>query len=209
MGDIALTIGVALGTAAIGVLTGRTVLIIAAHFCPQPGLPYTTEITTATVFGLLGWKIGLDPLLPAYLYAAGTGVALSLIDLRTRRLPDALTLPSYVILPALVAIGAITSKEEQFLVGMLLGALAAFLLYLSFHRINTALGGGDVKASGLAGGVLGTLGANAWILGIGAGLVLAALYAVALLTRGKGTGSTLMPYGPFMFAGCLVGILTA
>ncbi len=63
MGDIALTIGVALGTAAIGLLTGRTVLIIATRFCPQPGLPYATEITTAAVFGLLGWKIGLDPLL--------------------------------------------------------------------------------------------------------------------------------------------------
>ncbi|WP_433498516.1 prepilin peptidase [Sphaerimonospora sp. CA-214678] len=209
MGDIALTIGVALGTAAIGLLTGRIVRIIAARFCPQPGFPYATEITTAAVFGLLGWKIGLDHLLPAYLYAASTGVALSLIDLRTRRLPDALTMPSYVTLLTLVAIGAITSKEGRFLVGMLLGTLAAFLLYWGFHRINTALGAGDVKASGLVGGVLGTLGVNAWILGSGVGLVLAALYAVVMLVSGKGTRSTLMPYGPFMFAGCLVGILTA
>lgn len=202
-------VGVTLATAVVGILTGRIVRAIANYFAPRKSMPYTTEVITAAVFGLLSWKIGLDPLLPAYLYMAGAGIALSLIDLRTRRLPDPLTLPSYVILSALVAIGATISRNGPLVMGLLLGALTAFLLYWGFHRMNTALGSGDVKASGLAGGVLGTLGVNAWVIGIGAGLVLAAMYAVALLTRGKGTGSTLMPYGPFLFAGCLVGILTA
>ncbi|MFC0861704.1 prepilin peptidase [Sphaerimonospora cavernae] len=204
-----MTIGVALGTAAVGLLAGRVVRAISDRFAPRKGPPYAIEILTAVVFGLVGWKIRLGPLLPAYLYMAGAGVALSLIDLRTRRLPDTLTLPSYAVLLTLVTTGAVISGNGSIVVRLLVGALAAFLLYWGFHRMNTALGAGDVKASGLAGGVLGILGVNAWVLGIGTGLVLAALCAVALLIRGKGSASTLMPYGPFLFAGCLVGVLAA
>ncbi|GAA4211486.1 hypothetical protein GCM10023074_59880 [Microbispora amethystogenes] len=207
MGDFVSTIGIALGTAAVGLLTGRAVRTIADHFASRKGMPYATEITTAAVFGLLGWRIGLAPLLPAYLYMAAAGVALSVIDLRTRRLPDALTLPSYVVLLALVAVGGMVSRDGALTVGLILGALGAFSLYWCFRRMNAALGPGDVKASGLVGGILGTIGVHAWVVGIGAGLILAALYAVALLISRKGSASTLIPYGPFMFAGCLVAVL--
>lgn len=203
------TIGVALGTATAGLLIGRIVRIVAHHFVPRKGMPYATEIITAAVFGLLGWRIGLAPLLPAYLYMATTGVALSVIDLRARRLPDALTLPSYVVLLALVAVGGMVNSDGEFAVGLILGAMGAFSLYWCFRRMNTALGPGDVKASGLVGGILGTIGAHAWVVGIGAGLMLAALYAAAMLISGRGTASTLIPYGPFMFAGCLVAVLAA
>lgn len=201
------TIGVALGTAAVGLLTGRVVRIIVGHFTSRKVTPYSTEIITAAVFGLLGWRIGLAPLLPAYLYMAAAGVALSVIDLRTRRLPDALTLPSYVALLALVAVGGIVSRDGALTVGLILGALGAFSLYWCFRRMNAALGPGDVKASALVGGILGTIGAHAWVVGIGAGLILAALYAVTMLISRKGSASTLIPYGPFMFAGCLVAVL--
>lgn len=203
------TIGVALGTTTAGLLIGRIVRIIADHFAPGKGMPYATEITTAAVFGLLGWRIGLAPLLPAYLYMAVAGVALSVIDLRTRRLPDVLTLPSYVVLLALVAVGGLVSRDGALAVGLVLGAVGAFSLYWCFRRMNTALGPGDVKASGLVGGTLGTIDLHSWVGGIGAGLMLAALFAVAMLISGRGTASTLMPYGPFMFAGCLVAVLAA
>ncbi|MBE3015967.1 prepilin peptidase [Microbispora sp. NEAU-D428] len=201
------TIGVALGTATVGLPIGRATRVIANHFAPRKGMPYLTEVITAAVFGLLGWRIGLAPLLPAYLYMAAAGVALSMIDLRTRRLPDALTLPSYVILLALVAVGGIVSRDGELAVGLALGAMGAFSLYWCFRRMNTALGPGDVKASGLVGGVLGTIGVHAWVVGIGAGLILAALYAVTMLISRMGSASTLIPYGPFMFAGCLVAVL--
>ncbi|NJP30164.1 prepilin peptidase [Microbispora sp. SCL1-1] len=201
------TIGVALGTATVGLPIGWVIRIIANRFATRKGIPYSTQVITAAVFGLLGWRIGLAPLLPAYLYMAAAGVALSVIDLRTRRLPDALTLPSYVVLLALVAVGGIVSRDGALTVGLILGALGAFSLYWCFRRMNTALGPGDVKASGLVGGILGTIGAHAWVVGIGAGLILAALYAVTMLISRKGSASTLIPYGPFMFAGCLVAVL--
>ncbi len=203
------TIGVALGTTTAGLLIGRIVRIIADHFASGKGMPYAIEITTAAVFGLLGWRIGLAPLLPAYLYMAVAGVALSVIDLRTQRLPDVLTLPSYIVLLALVAVGGMASRDGAPAVGLILGAVGSFSLYWCFRRMNTALGPGDVKASGLVGGILGTIDLHSWVVGIGAGLMLAALYAAAMLISGRGTASTLMPYGPFMFAGCLVAVLAA
>lgn len=209
MGGLVSTIGVALGTAAVGLLTGRVVRIIARHFTSRKVMPYATEIVTAAVFGLLGWRVGLAPLLPAYLYMATAGVALSVIDLRTRRLPDVLTLPSYVVLLALVAVGGMVSRDGAPAMGLILGAMGAFSLYWCFRRMNTALGPGDVKASGLVGGTLGTIDLHSWVVGIGAGFMLAALYAAAMLISGRGTASTLMPYGPFMFAGCLVAVLAA
>ena len=70
------------------------------------------EAGTAALFGLLAARFGADPVLPAYLYLAAVGIALALIDLDTKRLPDVLTLPSYGVAAVLLAIAGIFGDHE-------------------------------------------------------------------------------------------------
>ena len=74
------------------------------------------EGLTAVLFVVLALRLGADPVLPAYLYLAAVGLALALIDLDVRRLPDALTLPSYPVVAALLALGAALGSDSGELV---------------------------------------------------------------------------------------------
>src|SRR5450830_2175470 len=61
------------------------------------------EAATGAAFGLTAWHFGVSWALPAYLFLAGISVALALIDLDTKRLPNAIVLPSYPVAILLLA----------------------------------------------------------------------------------------------------------
>ena len=52
-------------------------------------------------------RFGPSPVLPAFCYLAWVGVPLAVIDARSQRLPDALTLPSYPVALALLGFAAL------------------------------------------------------------------------------------------------------
>jgi leader peptidase (prepilin peptidase)/N-methyltransferase len=70
------------------------------------------ELGCAGLFAALALRFGFDPVLPAYLYLAAVGLALALIDIDVRRLPDALTLPSYPVALVLLGLGAALGSES-------------------------------------------------------------------------------------------------
>ncbi|MGW5682431.1 prepilin peptidase [Nonomuraea sp. NPDC003754] len=163
----------------------------------RPSLRFpTVELATAAVFALLIWRMPAA-YLPALLYAAAAGVLLALIDWRTQRLPDLITLPSYPILALLLLP---TGRLPE----ALLGGLALLVLYgvLWFVR-PTAMGLGDVKLAGLIGMAAGAVGWNAWVAAALAGQLLGALYALTLLVTKRADKSTEFPFGPFMIVGAL------
>lgn len=51
----------------------------------------------AVLFAFVAGRLGPSAALPAFLCLTAVGVALAVIDLETRRLPDALTRPSYAV----------------------------------------------------------------------------------------------------------------
>src|SRR3954467_9512054 len=55
------------------------------------------EATTGLLFGVMAWRFGFQVELVVYLFLSATGLALALIDIDTRRLPDVLTLPSFAV----------------------------------------------------------------------------------------------------------------
>lgn len=116
-------------------------------------------------------------------------MALSVYDLRQRRLPNWLTLPGAA---ALVGAGVISGKGTA----AALGAAALFGLYLSIHLLSPrAMGGGDVKLALGLGALTGMFGVDVWALAaIGAPLITAG-YAVVVLLRRDGRT---VPHGPSM-----------
>ncbi|MFC4590333.1 prepilin peptidase [Sphaerisporangium corydalis] len=168
---------------------------------PVPGWPPLAEVATAAACGLVAWRFAGEAALAAWSYAALAGCALSVIDWRTRRLPDAITLPSYPILVALLA-------PTGHLLDALLGGLALGGLYavLWFARPG-ALGLGDVKLAGLAGMLAGSLGWDAWLVCAAGGQFLGALYAIGLLVTRRGTLKSQFPLGPFILLGTLAALV--
>jgi leader peptidase (prepilin peptidase)/N-methyltransferase len=69
------------------------------------------ELLTAAVFAALALRFGPRPALAAFCYLGAVGVALAIIDARLKRLPDALTLPSYPVAVALLGVAAVTSPD--------------------------------------------------------------------------------------------------
>jgi leader peptidase (prepilin peptidase)/N-methyltransferase len=154
-------------------------------------------------------RFGATPLLPALCFLAALAVPLTVIDIRERRLPDRLTLPSYPVALALLGIASLFIHNGG---GILLHALAglagAAVFYLLLALIYPAgLGWGDVKLSGVLGLYLGWFGLRVWVCGILGGFVLAGVTGVALIAARRATRKTQVPFGPFMLAGTLAAIL--
>ena len=126
--------------------------------------------------------------------AVAWAAALTVVDLRERRLPDVLTLTGAVaVLTAAAGFGRGLSA--------LLGALALGGLYLAVHLIDPAgLGGGDVKLALALGGLTGALGPQVWALAAFGAPLMTALSGVLSLLRGRG-GT--VAHGPAMLAASL------
>jgi leader peptidase (prepilin peptidase) / N-methyltransferase len=167
------------------------------------------ELLTAAVFAGLAWRFGPRPVLIAYCYLGAVGVALAIIDARYRRLPDALTLPSYPVALALLGVAALTTPGgARHYLTALAGLAATGLVFAAQALIYPAgLGWGDVKLSGLLGGYLGWLGVGPLVTGLVAGYLLAAGAGLVLLAARRATRRTLVPFGPFLLAGALFAIL--
>ncbi len=69
------------------------------------------------------------------------------------------------------------------------------------------MGFGDVKLALALGVALGWYGWGVWVAGAFCGFLYGALYGLALVLRGPGGRKQAFPFGPFMAAGALTGVL--
>jgi leader peptidase (prepilin peptidase)/N-methyltransferase len=167
------------------------------------------EAATAGLFVVMLLRFGVDPVLPAYLYLAAIGIALALIDIDVKRLPDALTLPSYPVAAVLLAVGSAGHGDVDSLVRAALGGAAMFAVYFALcFAYPAGMGFGDVKLSGLLGLYAAWLGWDVWAAGLLLGFFLGGFFGVALVLARRAGRKTAVPFGPFMLLGALVAILT-
>lgn len=122
------------------------------------------------------------------LAAVGWLVVLSGFDIRSRRLPNALTLPGAAVI---LAAATVLGRGGPALVG----ALALSGLYLLVHlAAPTALGAGDVKLAVGVGAWTGCCGAPVWLLAALGAPLLTAVGGLVALRRGVHS----VPHGPSM-----------
>lgn len=185
------------------------------------------ELSTGIVFALVTWwVIGLFDTavffaadrtataaaawlaLTGYLWFAAAGIALTAIDLELQRLPDAIVLPSLVVVTVLLgASAALTGNWGQFIT-VLAGAAALFAFYFVIVLVYPAgMGGGDVKLAPLIGAATGYLGWSAVAVGAFAGFLIGAIVGVASMLIRRAGRRHAIPFGPWMLAGAWVGIV--
>jgi len=165
------------------------------------------EILTALAFSAMALRFGYDWVLPAFLYLSAVGVALAMIDLDVKRLPDALTLPSYVAGGVLLGAASVANGEPGVMIRAGLGALALFAFYFILLVVYPAgMGFGDVKLAGVLGLYLAYLGWGSLVVGGFLGFLLGAVVGGGLMLFRRAGRKTMIPFGPFMLAGALLAI---
>lgn len=168
------------------------------------------ETLTAAVFVVLALRLQDQPwALPAFLWLGAVGVALTLIDLDVKRLPDALTLPSYPVAVVLLGGAALIGGGGAPLMRALIGGLVLFGLYLALWLTTRGrgMGLGDVKLSGVLGAHLAWLGWGTLAIGAFGAFALGGLTSIGLVLVGRAGRKTRIPFGPFMLAGGLLAVL--
>jgi leader peptidase (prepilin peptidase)/N-methyltransferase len=146
--------------------------------------------------------------LAALAWLALLGIPLAVIDVRSRRLPDWLTLPAFAGVMALLGAGAVADHQYAHFGQAFLGAVALAGFYLALMVIRPGgMGLGDVKLAASAGAALTWASWQALLAGTFLAFVLAAVCGLTLMAMGRATRASQLPFGPFMLIGAIVAII--
>ncbi|MCW5951805.1 MAG: prepilin peptidase [Propionibacteriaceae bacterium] len=196
------------------VLRGRC----AACHDPIPVRYPLVELVTGALFAAIAVLLPWQQLVPnlaagvcvllAFWWFAGSSIALTLIDLDTKRLPDAIVLPGYLVGIGMLTLACLLGADWWALLRAGIGAAILFGLYaLLWLARPGAMGMGDVKLAGLVGLHLGWLGWAAIAVGAIAAFVLGGLYGAGLIATRRAGRKTALAFGPWMIAGAWTGAL--
>ncbi len=190
-----------------------------AHEDPKPlyadlasrlGTGWLLGGASALVAALVALTLGPDPWLVALVPLAPVFVVLAWIDWHTRLLPSRIVLPAtaYALVVALV-LWPVTGSADDLVRG-LVGLVVLRSLYWLMWRIHSAgMGFGDVRLAALVGLALGHVGVAEVLVGGYAGFLVFGVpgLVLALVKWDRSLLKTAFPFGPFMLAGALLGLL--
>ncbi|MFK8025162.1 MAG: A24 family peptidase [Ilumatobacter sp.] len=159
------------------------------------------------------FRDGRLEVLPAFLVFGSTLVALSWIDIRTRRLPREVTGVGAALGGAALVVGSLLLGEPERIAMALLGAVIALVLigsvYLAsnaYYGPDVAFGFGDVILAPFLGLFLGWLNPGIVPPGLFFGFVLGTLGAIPVLLTGSDGARTQVPFGPFLALGSFLAV---
>ncbi|GAA1522419.1 leader peptidase (prepilin peptidase)/N-methyltransferase [Agromyces terreus] len=142
------------------------------------------------------------------LVLAGVSIALALIDLDTKRLPNVIVAWAAILLGGLVVAASLVAGDPAAIGRALLGGVGLFTLYLVLAIVSRGgLGLGDVKLAGVLGLVLAYFGWAELAVGAFAAFLLGGLAGLVLLVTRRAGQRTAIPFGPWMLLGAWVGIV--
>lgn len=166
------------------------------------------EAFTGFAFAVTGWFVGYSILLLPLLWFAAVSIALAMIDIDVKRLPNSLVLTSWAVVGLGLAVTAAAEGTWGDLGRAALGALTMGAAYLLLAVVYPAgMGMGDVKLAVLLGMILGWFGWAEVAVGFFAGFLLGAVWGLTLIAFRRGGRKTAIPFGPFMIAGCWLALL--
>jgi len=228
--------GVIVVCALAGLVAGWFAVVPVIEALPDPAplsrwQRHTVVLLTGALWGWIGGRLEAAPrfraasitaevhasphgwgyVVPTLLLAAVL-VAVSVIDLRTFRIPDRITFPALA-----ASLVAITAGGAQALGGHdgfvhARNALVGMALYFGFlfipHLVSPrGMGFGDVKLAGVLGGYLGWLGWGEIVVGGFTAFLLGGVIGIALLAVRRAGRKSAIPFGPWMVLGALVAVL--
>jgi leader peptidase (prepilin peptidase)/N-methyltransferase len=159
-------------------------------------------VTLRLVSAGLGWAV------PAYLALAFFCLTLAVIDATTRLLPNRITYLAFPVVLGLLLVASVGLGDLGRLVRGLLAAVAVGAFFLLLALISPrGMGLGDVKLAPTLGLALGWLSWGAVAFGVFAGFLLGGLAGLAAIALLGLTRKSLLPFGPWLVTGALLGVL--
>lgn len=178
-----------------------------ADIAALPRLAVAAAVAAAVFGGLVGYAVGWTWSLVMWVPLVPVGVALAVVDWRTRLLPTYVVRPTTLALVLLALIGWAVTQDTAALVRALVGGLVALVFFfVCFFIYPRGLGFGDVRLAGALGVALGWVGWGEWVVGLYSGFLLGGVIG-GLLVLGKVVERRGIPFGPFMLLGAVVGLL--
>jgi leader peptidase (prepilin peptidase)/N-methyltransferase len=178
---------------------GSALFFVAVALIFAPPIINATSLATT-------WSAVLA--LVAYLYLAAISLSLALIDLGTRRLPNAIVMPGYLVGAVLLASSSVLSADFGSLLRAAIGCVALGFAYLLMAVIAPGgMGFGDVKLAGVLGLFLGWIGWGALVVGSIGAFLLGGIFGIILILAHRGGRKTAIPFGPWMLVGAWIGIV--
>ena len=179
-----------------------------------PVVELVTGLLFAAIAVLLPWQeiapnlaAGIAVLI-AFWWFAGSTVALALIDLDTRRLPNVIVFPGYAVGIALLTLACLLGADWWALARAGTGMAALFALYAVLWLVRPGgMGAGDVKLAGVVGLHLGWLGWGPLAVGALAAFLIGGVFGIGLLASHRAGRKTAIAFGPWMIAGAWTGVL--
>jgi leader peptidase (prepilin peptidase)/N-methyltransferase len=163
------------------------------------------ELATAGLFGLAYGRFGHGPDLAVALVLLSALVVITGIDLEHQIIPDVISLPG-IALGLAGALWTGTPHWTSAALGVLVGG-GVFWVILQASLVITGregMGGGDIKLGAMLGAFLGW---QVVLLSIFLAVVLGGALAIALLATGVTGRKDAIPFGPFLAAGGVIGLL--
>lgn len=168
------------------------------------------EGLTAVLFGLVAWYVGPSWALPLHLYVVTIAIALAIIDVEHRRLPDVIVLRSYPVVALLAALAAWApggTAHWDALARAGMGALGLGALYFVLWFVYPAgMGFGDVKLAVILGAYLAWHGWGTLAVGAFGAFLLGGLFGVVLMALGRAGRKSTVPFGPWMLLSALLAV---
>ena len=169
--------------------------------------PLLMEIVTGALFGVMAARFGQHLETAAFVVLVGALMALSVIDLRTRRLPRQLIYFAGALGAPLLVAAALLAHEPQRIWWAAVGGSGALVFFLALYfGWSGGMGDGDVRLAGLLGMYLGWIGLMHVPIGLFLGFLAGAVVGVAAMAKG-GDRKTAVPFGPFMAVGALIAMV--
>ncbi|MBC2933635.1 A24 family peptidase [Nocardioides sp. zg-1228] len=181
-----------------------------ADIAGRPGLGWRSAVVSAVSGALLGAATGLDWSLLWLVPLTPVAVALSVIDWHTRLLPRVVVVPATLAaIVAVTAVGLATGERESLVRALVAMVLARSFFWVLWFVRSAGMGFGDVRLAAPVGLVLGWAGWGELAIGVWASFVLfvVPVLVVLVVRRDRSLLKRAVPFGPFMCAGALVGLV--
>ncbi len=181
-----------------------------AEVAGLPHLGIASAGLGALAGGVLAWAVGAQGWLVGLLGLVPVGVALAVVDARTRLLPRRLVLPATAALAVwALVLWPLAGEGPELVRSVLALVVARSSFWLLWFVRSAGLGFGDVRLAALLGLALGHLGWAEVVVGLYAGLVVFGVPGLVLALARRDRAALRRPsaFGPALLVGALLGIV--